>query len=194
MVTVAVNGTTRTDTGKKSTKAVRNQGGIPCVIYGGDDVVHFSTVHNDVKPLIYTPDFKVAQVSVDGKEYRCIVKDVQFHPVKENILHIDFLQLIDGQSVKLELPVKFEGTSPGVKLGGKLQQTLRRIKVKTTPEKMVDVLSLDISELELGQSIRIRDIKEVEGIEVMVDPATPVAMVEVPRALRSAAAAAAKEA
>ena len=190
MNTVNVTATSRTDTGKKSTKAVRNSGGIPCVMYGGKEVVHFTTTHNAVKSLIYTPDFKVAEIDMDGSTQRAIVKTAQFHPVTEKIMHIDFLRLIDGIPVNLELPVKFEGSSPGVKLGGKLQQSLRRIKVKTTPEKMVDVLTLDVSNLELGESIRVRDLQVPEGIQVMVAPATPVAAVEIPRALRSAGAAA----
>ena len=194
MNTVNFTATQRTDTGKKATKAVRNGGGIPCVMYGGNEVVHFTTTHNDVKSLIYTPDFKVAEINMNGATQRAIVKTAQFHPVTEKIMHIDFLRLVDGTSVNLELPVKFEGSSPGVKLGGKLQQSLRRIKVKTTPEKMVDVLTLDVSELKLGESIRVRDLQVPEGIQVMVAPATPVAAVEIPRALRSAGAAAEAEA
>ena len=192
MKTVTVNGTKRDATGKKASKLERREGQIPCVLYGGEDVVHFSTTFNDVKPLIYTPEFKVAEVSVNGATHRAILKDVQFHPVKESVVHIDFLRLVEGTVVKLELPVKFTGTSPGVKLGGKLQQSMRRVKVKTTPEKMVDSLSLDISSLELGQAIRVRDIEVPEGIELMNPPGTPVATVEIPRALRSAAAEAAK--
>jgi large subunit ribosomal protein L25 len=119
MNTVNVTATSRTDTGKKSTKAVRNSGGIPCVMYGGKEVVHFTTTHNAVKSLIYTPDFKVAEIDMDGSTQRAIVKTAQFHPVTEKIMHIDFLRLIDGIPVNLELPVKFEGSSPGVKLGGK---------------------------------------------------------------------------
>ena len=194
MVTVNVTGTPRTDKGKKSTKAARNSGTIPCVMYGGDEVIHFTTTYNEVKSLIYTPDFKVAEINIDGKTHRAIVKDSQFHPVKENILHLDFLRLVDGTPVNLELPVKFVGSSPGVKLGGKLQQSLRRIKVKTLPEKMVDVLVLDISKMRLGESIRIRDLQVPEGIQVMASPATPVAAIEIPRALRAAGAAAAAEA
>lgn len=194
MNTVNVTGTPRTDMGKKSTKAARNSGTIPCVMYGGGEVVHFTTTHNQIKSLIYTPDFKVAEINIDGKDYRAIVKDAQFHPVKENILHLDFLRLVDGTPINLELPVKFEGSSPGVKLGGKLQQSLRRIKVKALPENMVDVLTLDVSMLKLGESIRVRDLQVPEGIQVMVSPATPVAAVEIPRALRSAGAAAEAEA
>jgi len=193
MITVALNGTPRSGKGKKATKADRTSGNIPCVVYGGKEAIHFTTTHNDVKTLIYTADFKVAELNIGGASHKAIVKAVQFHPVSEEIQHIDFLELVPNQAVKLEVPVNFVGSSPGVKLGGKLLQNLRRIKIKTTPENMVSTLELDISELELGQAIRVRDIKPVDGVEVMVTGATPVAVVEIPRALRSAATAAAGE-
>jgi large subunit ribosomal protein L25 len=189
MQTIKVAGNARASVGKKASKAVRNEGGIPCVIYGDEQNIHFSTTHNDIKGLIYTPDFKVAEIEVDGASHRCILKEVQFHPVRENVLHVDFLKLQEGKPVKLEVPVKFKGTSPGVKTGGTLQQSIRRIKIKTTPEKMVDYLYGDISSLELGQAIRVRDLEVPEGIEVMNSPGIPVAIVEVPRALRGKKAA-----
>ncbi|MEM6697760.1 MAG: 50S ribosomal protein L25, partial [Bacteroidota bacterium] len=125
--------------------------------------------------------------------YTCIVKEVQYHPLTDEILHIDFLQLVEGTAVKVELPITFYGDSPGLKVGGKLLQNLRRLKVKTTPEHLVDELKVDISSLELGQAVRVKDVDVTDEMEVMVSPATPVAVVEVPRALKSAAAAAAKE-
>lgn len=185
MQTIKITGKARETVGKKGTKSVRKAGRIPCVIYGGGgDNTYFSTTHNEVKNLIYTPDFKIAEIEVDGNVQRCILKEVQFHPVKENILHIDFLQLQDGRPVKLEVPVRFKGSSPGVKLGGALQQSLRRVKIKTVPEKMVDELLGDISSLELGQAIRVRDLEIPEGIQVENALGIPVATVEVPRALR----------
>ncbi|MEL6719627.1 MAG: 50S ribosomal protein L25 [Bacteroidota bacterium] len=193
MQTVALSGGPREGLGKKETKKVRQQGLIPCVMYGGNEVRHFTTVVNDVKALIYTPDFKVAEITLDGTSYRCILKEVQYHPVTDDILHIDFLQLIDGTPVKVELPIRFYGDSPGLKVGGKLLQNLRRLKIKTTPENLVDELKVDISSLELGQAVRVKDVDVMDNMEVMVSAATPVAVVEVPRALRSAAAAAAKD-
>ncbi|MEM6321589.1 MAG: 50S ribosomal protein L25 [Bacteroidota bacterium] len=184
MQTVKVAGNARPAVGKKATKAVRNEGKIPCVIYGGDENIHFSTTHNAVKNLIYTPDFKVAEIEVDGASHKCILKDAQFHPVKETVLHIDFLKLEEGKSVLLEVPVRFRGTSPGVKLGGSLQQSLRRVKIRTTPENMVDELYGDISSLKLGDAIRVRDLELPEGVEITNAPAIPVAIVEIPRALR----------
>lgn len=190
MEIVAVKGQVRSDVGKKSSKAVRKEGLVPCVIYGTHDTKHFTIDPKAVKPLIYTPDFKLAEIELDGNTHKCIVKDIQFHPVTDEIVHLDFLSLSDGQKVKVEVPLKFEGVSPGMKLGGKLQQNLRRVKIKTTPEHLVDSLVLDISHLELGQAVRVRDIAEIEGIEIMSPPGTPIASIEIPRALRSATAAA----
>ncbi|RMG82351.1 MAG: 50S ribosomal protein L25 [Bacteroidetes bacterium] len=150
--------------------------------------IQFTTTFKEVKDLVYTPDFKVAEITVDGKSYRSILKDVQFHPVKDTIRHVDFLVISDTRPIKVELPVKFVGVSPGVRVGGKLIQNLRKIKVKTTADKLIDVLTLDISKVELGQSIRVRDIQLEDGIEIMSPPATPVATVEIPRALKSAGA------
>jgi large subunit ribosomal protein L25 len=193
MQTVALSGQARTALGKKGTKEARQNGLIPCVLYGGDEVHHFTVTSNEVRSLIYTPDFKTATIDLEGTSVKCIVKEVQYHPLTDAITHIDFLRLVDGTTVKVQLPVEFYGSSPGLKLGGKLLSNLRRVKVKTTPEHLVDVLKVDITGLELGQSVRIKDLDVDENIEIMVDPNTPIAVIEVPRALRSAAAAAAKE-
>jgi large subunit ribosomal protein L25 len=186
-------GQSRTGLGKKASKDLRNDGRIPCVLYGGQDVVHFSVTLNDVKHLIYTPDFRVASLTVDGKQYRCIVKDYQLHPLTSLLTHIDFLSLVEGQQVKLDVPIRTKGVSPGVKAGGKLLQKLRRAKVKTMPEQMVTELFIDISSMELGQSLRVRDVQIPAGIEMLNSPSIPVVTIEIPRALRSAAAAADKD-
>jgi len=184
MNTIAFSAEKRTGTGKKATKAVRASGQIPCVLYGGDTNIQFATTHKDVKGLIYTPDFNIAEITIDGTPHKCIIKDAQYHPVTESIIHLDFLKLEEGRTVKVEVPVRFKGVSPGVKLGGKMQQTLRRVKIKTTPENIVDSLFADISELSLGDSARVRDLEVPDGIEVMNSPGIPVVSVEVPRALK----------
>ena len=193
MNTVAISGALRSELGKKGAKADRNEGKIPCVMYGGESNVHFTVTHNDIKSIVYTADFNVAEVTVDGKTYKAILKGYDMHPVTDNITHIDFIELVDGNYVKVDIPVRFKGDSPGVKLGGKLLQSIRRVTVKTLPENLVDELFVDISELELGMAVRVRDIESPENMQVMNAGATPVAIVEVPRALRSAAAAAEKE-
>ncbi|PHN01002.1 50S ribosomal protein L25 [Flavilitoribacter nigricans] len=191
MKVVTLEGQERKVMSKSATKALRKEELVPAVMYGGDDVLHFSVSARDVRPLIYTSDFKVAEVNVNGNAYRCILKDKQFHPVSDEIQHLDFLQLTDGATVRIQVPIRFTGSAPGVKVGGKLQQNLRLVKIKTTPENMVYEMTADVSKLELGQSIRVRDIKTVEGVEIMNSPSIPIATIEIPRALRSAASAAA---
>lgn len=183
---VAVSGKLRTNVGKRASAQIRREGGIPCVMYDANNVIHFTSELKEIKKLIFTPKFKLAEVTIDGKSYRCIIKEYQMHPVTDAITHIDFLHLLEGQPVKIEVPVKFIGSSPGVKNGGKLLQMLRRVKLKTTVEHLIDEVTLDISDLKLGHSIRIRDIQPNQGVEIMNNGATPVAIVEVPRALRSA--------
>jgi large subunit ribosomal protein L25 len=194
MESIKINGGTRAGLGKVGSKADRASKAIPCVLYGGSENVHFTTTWNDVRHLIYTADFKLADITADGKNYSAIVKEVQFHPVHEAILHIDFLLLTPGTPIKVNLPLRIVGQSPGVKAGGKLLQSMRKIKVKVLPENLVNELNLDVSKLDLGQSARVRDIIAVEGVEVTMSPSIPVVSIEIPRALRAAAAAEAKAA
>ncbi|MEM8908334.1 MAG: 50S ribosomal protein L25 [Bacteroidota bacterium] len=190
MESIAISGNVRTALGKKENKVLRSKGEVPCVIYGGENVVHFSALASDFKSLIYTPDFKLVDISVDGQTHQCILKDMQFHPVTDEVLHLDFLQLVPGRKTKVEIPIKFKGEAPGVKEGGKLLQKVRRVMIKTTPDKIVDELFVDVSSLQLGQSVRIRDIEVADGMEIMNALGIPIASVETPRALRSATAAA----
>jgi len=190
MNTIAINGNKRNEVGKKATKAVRSSNSIPCVLYSSaKENIHFHTTEAEVKNLVFTPEFKVAELNIDGVQVNAILKDIQFHPVKDNIIHIDFLQLVEKHPVIVEIPLKTKGSSPGVKIGGKLMQSIRKVKVKTVPEKLVNELFIDISSMELGQSLRIKDIIIPEGIEVMQNGSIPVVSIEVPRALKSAAAA-----
>lgn len=191
MKIVALEGQERNNLSKSAVKALRKEGMVPAVLYGGDKVVHFAVSAKEVRPLIFTADFKIAELTIDGKSYRSILKEKQFHPVTDDIQHLDFLQLSDGTTVKVEVPIRFTGAAPGVKVGGKLQQNMRTVKIKTTPEHLIDEMYADISHLELGQSIRVRDIKEVDGVEIMNSMSIPIATIEIPRALRSATAAAA---
>lgn len=183
----------REGTGKKAMKALRQEGSIPAVLYGSGTNTNLSVKPMAVRDLIYTPDFKLAELDIDGSKHKCFVKDIQFDPITDQIRHIDFLELIKGQPVKVKVPVKYVGASPGVKVGGTLMTQMRSIKIKCTPENIVDHLDLDISGLELGSAIRVRDLNVPENIEVLSVAAAPVANVEVPRALKSAATAEEKE-
>lgn len=184
----SLSGELRTNVGKSATKADNQGGRIPCVLYGkGSQNLHFTVSFNDVRSLAYTPEFKIASLTISGNTYRCIIKSVQFDPLKDTIKHIDFLQLIEGHPIKAELPLVFSGSSPGVRNGGKFIQHLRTIKVKAKPEDLVTEVVADISTLKLGEVIRVRDIKLNEGVEIMNNPAIPVAGVVVPRILKDAA-------
>jgi large subunit ribosomal protein L25 len=193
MESIKIQAEVREGLGKRSTKTIRNNDMVPCVLYGGKEEMFFTVKPFDVRGVIYTPDFKVVDLHVGGKSHKCIVKDVQFHPVSERIMHIDFLELVPGKKVKVEIPLKFVGTSPGVKQGGKLIQQVRKVKIKTSPENFVKELDVDISGLDLGQSLRIRDITAKEGVEILNAPSIPIAIIEIPRALRSATTAAEKK-
>lgn len=188
MKSIVIEGNLRSDLGKKAAKAVRRDGNVPCVIYGGSENQHFTAPRLAFRDLIYTRDFYLADVKLNGASVQCIVKSVDFHPVTDELWHIDFLELVPGKAFKVELPVRFKGVAPGVKSGGSLIQKVRKVKVKTTLENMVEEVFLDISELDLGDSIRVRDIQLAEGMELLNAPGIPVASVEIPRALKSAAA------
>ncbi|MEO1515531.1 MAG: 50S ribosomal protein L25 [Bacteroidota bacterium] len=194
MESIAISGTIRQALGKKGTKAVRNNAHVPCVIYGGENNIHFSAHKNDFRGIVYTPDFKLIKVELDGKTYTCVVKAIQWHPVTDEISHIDFLELTEGKKLKLEIPVRFKGAAPGVKEGGKMVQKMRRVKVKVAPASLVDAMYVDVSSMGLGQSVRVRDIIVEGDIEIVSSPGIPVASIEIPRALRSAEAAKAAEA
>lgn len=186
MQTVAIKAEKRDAFGKKASKDIRKTGKVPGVVYSKEGVDHVVISPKELKPLIYTAEFKLAEVELDGTTHKAIVKDIQFHPVSDKVVHVDFLKLIEGHPIQCNVPVIFKGVSPGVKAGGKLTQTLRRVKLKTLPEHLVDKIEGDISTMELGSSLRIRDLIVPENIEIMNIPATPVALVEVPRAAKTA--------
>lgn len=183
----------RTDLGKKANKVARKEGKIPAVIYSINGVEHFSTTAKAVKNLVYSPELQIAELELGGTKKKALLKDISFHPVTEEIVHIDFIELVDGHPITANVPIKFKGVSPGVKAGGKLMASLRNVKVKSTPDKLVDELFVDISSLELAQSVRVKDLEIPEGVEIKADLNTPIAVIEVPRALKSATTAAKKE-
>ncbi len=162
----------RTDLGKKATKKVRKDENIPCVIYGGKENLHFYASQGDVRKLIYTPEVMFADIIIDGKKYVSIVKDIQFHPVSDKILHIDFYEVKSDKQMKIGIPIKITGSSPGVKAGGKLKQNMRKITVKGLMDNIPEFFNVDVSNLKIGQSIRIKDLKS-DNLE-FADPKTNV--------------------
>lgn len=190
MQSVAIQGQTRDQIGKEAAKRYRKSGMVPCILYSKSENIQFCVNPADLKPLIYTPDYKVAEISIDGVLHKCILKEIQWNPTTDEVIHIDFLKLVPGTPVKVELPIRLKGTSVGVKSGGKLVQRMRMVKVKTVPEHMVSEMTADISSLDLGQTMRIRDIKAVQGVEILTPAATPIVSIEIPRALKTVEAAA----
>ncbi len=188
MKSITINAEPRQDLGKKGTKALRKKGFVPCVIYGGNEVVHFTAHENTFRNIVYTPDFQKVDISIDGKVHSALLKDLQFHPVTDKLLHLDFQELVQDRPIIADIPVKLTGLAEGVKAGGKLMSKLRKVRVKATPDKLVDEISLDVSHLELGKSVRVRDIK-LDGVEFVSSLSLPIATVEITRALRAAQAA-----
>lgn len=183
MKNVEIIGYKRANLGKKESKDLRLEGNVPCVLYGGKEQVHFHSPMILFRDLVYTGDAHMVDLNIEGDKYSCILQDIQFHPVSEVILHADFLQMFDDKEVKMDIPVKFEGTAPGVIAGGKLISKLRKISVKALPANMPDFIPVDISKLALGKSVKVSEIKP-ENYEILNNPANTIATVEVPRALR----------
>lgn len=193
MQTFTIDGTPRTEVGKKASKADRVAGRIPCVLYGGsNETVHFTTTLPDVRKLVYSPNFYKVVINLNGKTTEALLKDITFHPTTEEILHIDFHELIPGALVNAEIPVNIIGSSEGVRVGGKLLVKVRKLKVKSTPEALKDAIDVDITPLKLGQSIKVKDLPE-QGFQIVNAKSIPIASIEIPRALRSAGARAEKK-
>lgn len=172
MKQVSLSGSPRENVGKRSAKDARNAGLIPCVVYGGEEQVHFTLDSKAFDKLIFTPDTYLVNLKVGDKEFKAILQDVQYHPVKDIVLHADFLQVIDGKEVKLTLPVTLSGVAPGVVRGGKLRQKIRKIKVKGLVENLPDNLHLTIDGLDIGNSIKVKDV-EMENVSFL-DPQSAV--------------------
>ncbi len=191
MKTFELKGTVRTDLGKKATKAERVVDNIPAVLYGGKENVHFTTTVSDVRKLVYSPEVFVVNLDIDGKKTKAIMKALQFHPVSDKVLHIDFLQLTEDKPVIVELPVKLEGLAEGVKAGGKLALEMRKLKVKGLYTQIPENIVIDVTELGLGKSIQVAKVS-VDKLEILNAKNAVVAQVKLTRAARGAAATAGK--
>lgn len=185
MKTIALKGDARPGLGKALTKQIRNEGKVPCVLYGGKENVHFAVYQADFKNLVYTDQTYKVQIDFDGNTYLAIVKDIQFHPVSEEIIHVDFLEIDEKKPVTVSLPIKIEGVAPGVRAGGKLIKKYRKLTVKGLLENLPEFIVANIDSLELGSSLKVKDI-EVEGFEVLDSPANAVISCKMTRAAISA--------
>ena len=183
MKSVEIIGYRRANLGKKDSKAVRAEGNVPCVMYGGKEQHHFSVPYLLFRDLVYTPEAKMVDLNIEGDLYKCILQDIQFNPYNDAIVHADFLELDENKLVRMEIPVKFNGASPGVAKGGKLTVKMPKLKVEALPKDMPDSVEIDIAELDLGKSVKVNSIKG-DNYRVLNPGSNPVASVVIPRALR----------
>ena len=195
MKSIEIKGTARTIATRsseqaKALKAIRKNNGVPSVLYGGGENIHFTVPVEGLRNLVYTPHIYVVDLIIDGKKYNAIMKDIQFHPVKDNILHVDFYQIDESKPIIMEVPVQMEGLAEGVKAGGKLALQIRKLKVKALYNVIPERLVINVSHLGLGKTIKVGEL-HYEGLELMNAKEAVVCAVKLTRAARGAAAAAA---
>lgn len=193
MKTIEIKGTARTADGKKGAKLLRKQGIIPCNLYGElkdekglPKATAFSVTDAELRKLLYTPDIYTVQLDIDGKQCLAILKEAQFHPVKDNVLHVDFYQITDEKPIVMEVPIKLNGLAAGVKSGGKLAASVRKLKVKAVHTAIPERLDIDVTNLELGKTIKVGELS-FEGLELVTSPSVVVCQVKMTRNARSAA-------
>ena len=189
MRTITIEGQLRTEMGKQATRQLRSEEKVPGVIYGGAKEVNFSALATSFKSLVYTPDFQLAEIKVEGNSYKCILKDLQFDKVTDELIHADFLELVDDKKVIATIPIKFTGAAKGVKDGGKLITKMKALKVKTYPKYLKENIEVDLTELELNGNVRVEDVK-AENYEILNSPRIPIASIVLTRQLKQEEAAA----
>ncbi len=196
MKTIEIKGTARTESGKKYAKILRKQGIIPCNIYGEKKdenglpvATSFSVTADELRKLLYTPHIYTVLLNIDGKECKAVLKEAQFHPVKDNVLHVDFYEITDDKPIVMEVPIKLNGLAAGVRAGGRLSASVRKLKVKAVHTAIPERLDIDVTNLELGKTIKVSEL-HFEGLELVTSPSVVVCQVQMTRNARSAAAAA----
>ena len=166
MKSVEIQGNVRTEVGSKYAKAERKAGNVPCVVYGGEAPIHFSAPTLAFRGLVYTAEAKTAKITVGDTTVEAVIQDMQFHPVTDQLMHIDFIQLVDGKAVTMNIPVVLHGQARGVLNGGKLKTILRQLSVRAIPGQFPESIELDITNLRIGKSIRVSDVTP-EGFEIL---------------------------
>ncbi len=189
MKTLNITGSTRTKVGKKDSADLRRSEMIPCVLYGGKEPIHFAAPEKEFRHLVYTPDIHSVKIDVGGTQYNAVMKDIQFHKVNDKIIHVDFLEVTPGRIITMDIPVKTEGAAPGVRAGGKLLKKLRSLTAKGSIENFSEAIIVNVEKLEIGDSIRVKDIK-LNGIEFLNSPNATVLAVRVTRNVEAEAPAA----
>jgi len=191
MKTITIEGQLRTESGKKATRQLRSQKLVPGVIYGGKTEVNFAALASALKPIVYTSEFMLANIIVEGKSYNCILKDLQFDKVTDELIHLDFLELVGDKKVIANLPLKYVGAPAGVKAGGKLVLKMKSIKIYTLPKYLKEAIEVDLTNLELNQNLRVEDIK-ADNMEILNSPRIPIASIVMTRQLKQEEATATK--
>jgi large subunit ribosomal protein L25 len=182
MKSIAIKSSSRTELGKKSSTMLRRSGKVPCVLYGGKEPVHFTAPEMDFKKLVYTPDVYTVDLSVDNKEFKAVMRDIQFHPVTSKIVHIDFQEIAADKPVVIAIPIKINGTASGVREGGVLVTKMRTLKVKALPGNLPDRIEIDVTELGIGKSVRVKDIT-IPNAEILDAPQNTITGVRTARAV-----------
>ena len=182
MKTFPLSGAKRSAIGKKDTNALRRDGKVPCVLYGGKEHVQFSAVEKDFKKLVYSPDVHIVKLDVNGKQADAIIKDIQFHPVTDSIMHVDFLEVLSDKPVVMDIPVKLNGTASGVREGGQMLRKLNKIRLKGLISKIPATIEINVEPMKIGDYIRIKDLK-YDGITFLHQPVVTVVAVKTTRAV-----------
>ncbi|WP_316793497.1 50S ribosomal protein L25/general stress protein Ctc [Pedobacter frigoris] len=185
MKTIAISGSPRENVGKRDAKELRYEGKVPAVLYGGKEQQHFAVVTTELKDAIYTPEANFVEITLGTQKIKAIIKELQFHPLTDLLLHVDFLQLFDEKEILMEIPIKLTGTSPGVKMGGKLVQKLRKLRVKALPKDMPQTVEVSIAKLEVGNLFRVRDLSKGNYV-ITNTPEDTIVSVGMSRALKQA--------
>lgn len=181
MKVVSMSGSARQNVGKKDAKALRREDKVPCVLYGGkEEQVIFACPRKDFVPLLFSPDTHYIKLNIDGKEYDAILQDIQYHPVHDEVLHADFLRISDDKPITISVPVKTHGTAPGVLQGGKMTIKIRKMKLHGLPQDIPQTVDVDISKLNLNQSVKVEDIK-IDNVEILHVPTAVIVLVRVTR-------------
>ncbi|MCC2599759.1 50S ribosomal protein L25/general stress protein Ctc [Sphingobacterium sp. FBM7-1] len=193
MKSIAISGSVRQNVGKRDAKELRYEGKIPAVLYGGKEQTHLAVSAADLKSVLYTADVVFVELDIDGKKTRAIVQDAQFHPLTDLVTHVDFLELFDDKQVSVNIPIKLTGDSPGVKMGGKLVQKLRSLRVKALPNDLPQEILVPMESLEVGKSYRVEQV-ELANAKILNNADDTIVSVIMSRALRQAEQEAAKAA
>jgi large subunit ribosomal protein L25 len=191
MKAITIDGQLRTEFGKSATRQLRSQELVPGVIYGGAQEINFSATAKALRQLVYTPDFRLVDLTIDGKSTRCILKDLQFDKVSDELIHVDLLELVEDRKVVATIPLRFTGTAAGVRAGGRLEAKMKSLKVKTLPKFLKEQIDVPVDALEIGANLRVQDIV-TENYEILNSPRIPIVSIVTTRALRQEEAAAAK--